>query len=373
MPVRVASRGDRIKEQHVSLKDFNSRRNRVLIMRGTGGLGDILMHRMLFEDFKLLVPDIKVCFACPRNYFPAVEDHPFVDELVDFCTVDPTDYLLSYITTTACGRYENKVAPYADKHRADIWADHCGIKLTRHNMHFRLRDHEVKFGQETLARFSGGRPVALLAPISAMTSKNLDSEQMNGVAREMRKMGFSVVCIHNTPVPEMKDAPVWHTNDIRKWMGVIFAADAVVSVDTAIFHCAGGMHKPLVGIFSWADGLAYGKWFDFVLVQKHRSFTPSWGCGPCYKWHDCLKCPSTDLRKPCITEVSVDDIMTGVSAMVSQRPQLRSAGVAVNSLPDLVGSAGLAAQSACVAVVAAADSVADRPARVELPVLQAIG
>lgn len=357
LPPKITGRGDRLKVAALGLAAFTERKNRLLIHRGTGGLGDILMHRMLFEDFKLLVPDIKIVFATPQNYWPAVEDHPFVDEIIDSNTVDSRDFLISYNTTTACGRYENRVAPLSDKHRADIWADHCGIRLTKHNMHIRLRPEEVAFGRDQLAKHAAGLPVALVAPISAMKSKNMDAEQMNGTARELRRAGYAPVCLHNTPVPEMTEAPVLIVNSIRNWMGVIYAADLVVSVDTAAFHCAGGMRKPLVGMFTWADGLAYGKWYDFALVQKNRAYTPGWDCGPCYKWHECKKCPELEQRKPCVTDLTVDDIMAGVSSLFEKWPQLRPSNVTLSSRA-----------SEAVAVVAAAESVAGR---VALPTLRA--
>lgn len=343
----------------VNLCDFDERRNKLLIIRATGGLGDILMHRMLFEDFKLLVPELKITFAIPQNYWSAVEDHPYIDEIVDSNTVNIQDFLISYVTTTACGRHESKIAPFADKHRSDIWAYHCGINLTKHNMHIRLRPEEIEFGKQLLEINSNNLPVALIAPISAMKSKNMDAEQMNGTACELRKMGFAPVCIHNTSVPEMSEAPVVIVKNIRSWMGVIYNADLVVSVDTAVFHCAGGMKKPLVGMFTWADGLAYGKWFDFALVQKHRNHTPGWECGPCYKWNECKKCPELTQRKPCLSEISVDDIMAGVTALFNRWPQLRPKETLVKSYPA----------SKSVVVVEAKHSVAERLTKVELAVL----
>jgi ADP-heptose:LPS heptosyltransferase len=352
-------RSDRIASEPVNLHVFNERRNRLLIVRGTGGLGDILMHRMLFEDFKLLIPELEITFALPRNYWKAVEDHPFIDHIVDSNTVDVRDFLISYTTTTACGRHENRVAPLSDKHRSDIWGHHCGINLTRHNMHIRLRPEEVEAGKRLLNKHSQGRPVALIAPTSAMKSKNMDDTQMNGTARELRKMGFSPVCLHNTPVPEMSECPVEVVDNIRLWMGVIHASDLVVSVDTAVFHCAGGMKKPLVGMFTWADGLAYGKWFNFALVQKNRAYTPGWECGPCYKWNECKKCPELTQRKPCVTEISVNDIMSGVTSLFRRWPQMCPYGITFNEPPF----------SETVSIVESAQSQPGRLTKIELAVV----
>lgn len=289
-------------------------------------MGDILMTRMIFEDFKLLHPDIKITYACPTSYWDAVRDHPFIDELVDSRSVNVKDYLISYCITTVCGRYENRVAnlafndpslPFQDKNRSDIWAEHCGVKLTRHDMHVRLSEEEIAFGKREIKKANNtGRPTIVLCPVSAMEGKNLGEEQMNGTIRELTKMGYFVVCLHNTLIKELKEAPLLTGYTIRQWMGVLNAADYVISVDTSAFHFSGGIGKPLVGVFSWADGLVYGKHYRCVVVQKHKRYTPGWGCGPCFMWSRCTKSPDTlNPRKPCITEITVDDIVRGAVKM----------------------------------------------------------
>lgn len=379
----LSATSSRKNESPLSLDEFIDHRNDILFVRGTGGLGDILMHRMLFEDVKLLIPEARITFAIPAAYIDAAKDHPFLDHVTDFTKVDPSRFVVAYNTTTSCGRYENKKAPLSDKHRADIWADSCGFRLTRHDMHLRLSKEEEEFGRNFAADCSKGKKLVVFSPISAMASKNLDKDQMNGVAASLREMGFSVVCLHNTDIPDMKEAPVWRASSIRQWMSVINAADAVVSVDTSTFHCAGGFKRPLVGVFTWACGLSYGKWFDFVLVQKHRSFTPGWNCGPCYKWHDCPLCPNRTHRKPCVSDLSVSDIMTGVREMIRLWPQLRPSDLPFNQIRyqdqlapsqvlDPAATSFPERVSVAVAVVKAGNSSADRLAVAEPLVPKAI-
>jgi len=105
----------------IGIRDFYNKRKKVLIQRSVGGLGDILMHRMMFEDFKKLLPNAEVHFACPAMYHEAVIDHPFIDKVLDSNVVNYHDYIIHYNTTTACGRWEMKMAPMSGKHRSDIW------------------------------------------------------------------------------------------------------------------------------------------------------------------------------------------------------------------------------------------------------------
>lgn len=309
--------------KHFSINEFFEKRNKILIIRNIGGLGDIFMHRMIFEDFKLLMPDAEIHFCCPEYYHDAIKDHPYIDKILDYKNVNKNDYIVSYNTTTVCGRTEMKYAPLSGPNRSDIWANHCGLDLTCHNMHIQLTEEEKQEGKkiiESVRDCSG--PCMLISPVSAMKSKNIIESQLVGLVEESRKIGLFPVCVHNTPIEACykNNIPIIIESKIRNWMAIINQADYVVSVDTAAFHCAGGMGKPLVGIFAWSDGQVYGKYYDFFLVQKHRNLDPNWTCGPCYMWGNCPK--SDQNPKPCLTEITTEMIMTQVNNMVKKWPSI---------------------------------------------------
>jgi ADP-heptose:LPS heptosyltransferase len=306
----------------LGLKEFSEQRNKVLIVRSVGGLGDIFMHRMIFEDFKKLMPDAEIHFCCPKYYHDAISDHPFVDKILDTSEIDKEKYIVSYNTSTVCGRTEMRYAPLAGPHRSDIWANHCGVNLTKHDMHIRLTDEEKEEGKKIIENYRDrdGYSVAI-CPVSAMITKNLQDHQILDLVNEIRNSGLYPFCLHNKDlnVCLKNKIPMIGEKRIRIWMSVLNQADYVISVDTAAFHCAGGMKKPLVGIFTFVDGKVYGKYFDFVLVQKHREDDPQWVCGPCYDWH---KCPKTNsVPKPCLTEITVENIMTAVNSMLAKWPK----------------------------------------------------
>lgn len=305
----------------MGLQEFYEKRNKILIIRGCGGLGDILMHRMMFWDFKRLMPDAEIHFACPAYYHDAISDHPCIDKLIDVEKLDRFEYNISYNTTTACGRTEMKNAPFSSDHRSDIWANHCGVILTNHDMHFRLSESEISEGKrliESIRNRSG--PSVLIAPISAMQNKNLLESQLNGLIDGLLEKGCFPFGMHDKKIISMenKDVPCLSKLTLRNWLSVISQADYVVSVDTSVFHAAGGLKKPLVGIFTFADGKSYGRYFDFFLVQRHRDDDPTWTCGPCYNWG---ACPKTKLNpKPCLTEISTKMILDKVDLMMKKWP-----------------------------------------------------
>lgn len=304
------------KKKHIrksfSLREFYEKRNKILIMRETGGLGDILIHRMIFEDIKKLNENIEIHFACPTKYHSALEDHPFIDKLLDSKTTDTKDYIAFYVTTSACNRHEMAQAPYSKKHRADIWANHCGVELQSHNMHINI---DEKYTKEAKSKLSKTRKTIAICPISAMVTKNLTECHQKTIIDFFNNKGIDVIGLHDKPIDSLDrmGIPVWDKLSIKEWIGTINAVDGMVSVDSASFHCAGGLNKPLVGIFTFADGKVYSKYYSkSILIQKHRDDDPNW-CGPCYYWPNCHK--TNKVPKPCLTEITKDMLEKGLENM----------------------------------------------------------
>lgn len=288
------------KKLDFTLKELLRIRKRILIIRKQGGLGDLLVHRMIFEDFKLLMPDVHISFACPKHYHDALSDHPFIDELIDSkLSINPKDYICQYDTSSACWDYEQLAAPLIEKNRSDIWAEHCGVTLTRHNMH--INSLETEWAKSMLPK---DRKTILFMPVSAMPNKNLDDNQVIPVVKELESQGYFVFSIHTKPFSYF---PTIIDLNLRQWMSIISVTDYVISTDTAALHCAGGLRIPTVGIFSWADGKVLSKYYPSVhVLQKHRDEDPCW-CGPCAIFPKCPK--SKEIRKPCITEITSEMIL----------------------------------------------------------------
>ena len=312
-------------------KDFNSRvlsipefvknRNKILVTRSTGGAGDIFMHRMMFEDFKSLMPQMHLTFATPKQYHSVVEDHPFLDDVIDSEEINFEDYMICYNTTTACTRYENKIAPYSDMHRSDIWANHCGVKLKSHEMHFKISKENKEFARQYIEKIKKKHPgpVVGLSPVSSRIAKDLLPWQIDAIVDELRKEGCFILGLHDKPIDHLSKIQVPQIGKIQidQWLAIINEVSYLVSVDTGTYHAAGGLKKPLMGVFTYADGKVYGKYFDSVLVQKHRD-NGNWKCGPCFNWPDCPK--TNNPRKPCLTEITENMLRKGVRRMLNKWP-----------------------------------------------------
>lgn len=288
-------------------------KDKIAVYREVGGLGDILMHRMIFEDMKLIWPEVKITFACPKRYHEAVADHPFIDQVIDSKEINHKEYLTVYDTSRSCYQTEMVQAPQVKDHRSDIWAKTCGLTLSRHEMHIKLTSEEIS----KVKKIIPSKHYALIAPITAMNSKNLEVNQIKNVEKHLEKMGLDVFYLHDKELPEF--GKTIHGIGIRDMVAAINGSSLIVAADTAAFHMAGGMKKPVVGVFGWADGKIYGKYYpQCQIVQKHREDDPNWTCGPCFKFYCCPKCDLKIVRKPCITEINSDMIIEGIERLTKK-------------------------------------------------------
>jgi len=305
------------KKESLSLKKFNDVKNKILFVHEHGGLGDILMHRMIFKQIKKIIPDSIITFACPDIYHEAVSDHPFIDEVISLSSVNECDHGISYNTTHRCARYEASIAPHSDKHRSDIWADQCGIEIDDHDMCIQLEDEyrEKAINKISALKENHTGPVVCLCPKSARNElKSLLDWQLEIVVNYLREKGCWVYYLHTSNIPDLDKLNVSgiHGISIREWMGFIDTSDYIISVDTSAFHFASNQKKPLVGVFTYCDGKVYGKYADFILIQKHRD-NGDWDCGPCYKWIDCPFAKKGP--RPCLTKISSDMLKKGIDEM----------------------------------------------------------
>lgn len=316
----------RRKKEILPLKNFYEKRNTVLIMRDARGIGDILMHRMLFEDFKKLNAEMHLVVAVFKEYFPLLQNHPFIDEVVDSEEVDKKDFIITYDTSTCSEWKESFNREKNTLSRPEIWAEHCGIKLTNHDMHLPfISEEEIREGKEILRKVMKKKNTVLFCPIAHESLRSLPLEISKQTIYFLQSKGLNVVTSFHKKSRffDSLGVPVIYNLKLTQWLSLMHAVDYVVSVDTSAFHYAGGIKKPLMGIFTHVDGKTRGKHYDFVLVQKHRD-NGDWPCGPCYNFlmcsHPKCKDPRSLELRPCLTELTIGEIQQGIEKMLLKWP-----------------------------------------------------
>ena len=276
--------------------------NKLLFIRSIPALGDVLMHRMIFDDIKKACPNYELHFAVKKELIPAAIDHPYIDKVLDVEKVNHSDYLVCFNNDHCCTDYEERIAPNSGMHRSDIWAENCGLQLTHHNMHDRISEEEREEAEIILNkyRYKDGK-IILVSPISYRSPmRQLLPHQMKWIVNELG--GLCPIGLHSADIPEL-GIPVITKLNIRQLMAVVSCASGVVSIDTGIFHLASGLGIPLLGIFTNASGEVYGRYYNCEIIQHCKH--------PCYLWQ---KCPNPT----CLTGISREEIVKGIKGLISE-------------------------------------------------------
>lgn len=312
------------KKKEISIKNFYERKNKVLIKRKCGGFGDVLMQRMIFEDLKKL--DIEITYSCPYQFIEMANNHPYLDNVLDLSRVNEDEYGIIYDISTICAITESKELEKNKNHRSDIWANFIGLKLENHEMHLAVDVESKNFCLDIIKKINTEKkPTILLCTKSSNNplgkAKGLTSEQTKKIVNYVKEIGLFPITTDEliqeiyTELEVKQFTPI----DVKTWISLVSVCDYILSVDTATFHIAGGLKKPLIGIFSFTDGKIYGKYFDFILIQKHKD-NGDWDCGPCFKFIACPK-DKINSKKPCITELTTEEIKKGIDEAIKKWPK----------------------------------------------------
>lgn len=291
--------------QNVSLKKFYEIKNKICILRSCGGLGDIINMRMIFKDIKTLYPEFHITWGVPSTYFAAAKNHPYVDEVVQFGNINQGDYIQIYNLTNACTRYEWARGRDVDKNRADIWADHIGIRLHEHKTF--MPDYSCSFKNVIeklkLLGWDGVKKIVLFAPRSALPIKNLLDFQCNFI-KNMTK-DFFLVILHNYPILDLVhlQIPMLTGMPLTDAIAAVQLADMVIATDTGLLHVAGGYKKPTLGIFSYTNGKIIAKYYPTVEILQGLAGEDDKHCGPCNNYSNCTE-TDDQFVKPCMSEIT---------------------------------------------------------------------
>ncbi len=327
---RVTKRSAKIpSENEHSIESLITKRNKVLVFRKWGGLGDLVNSRPLFKAIKDACSDFHVTYAVPSKFHQMLEDHPFIDSLIDCNEVDLNDYGYKVDISTDCGSYEVANAPFVDKHRSDIWAEmSLSMELNDHDFQVNLdqdlreemaQDLKIKYGYDY-------NPKIVLFPRSASTSKDLNDETLFEFINIIEEKGYHPCVLDVTERVQGLKIPHIYGLELKEFIHTLSLFDYVVSVDTGPFHIAASLGIPTLGIFGWTDGKILSSYHPKVkILQRHRDDCEShpWASTcPCWNWPVCahkVRGKST-IPLRCMESLNANEIDQAFCELVKKYP-----------------------------------------------------
>jgi ADP-heptose:LPS heptosyltransferase len=305
---------------------FAKTTGRMLIRRTIGGIGDILMHRMLLQDLRSAAPGVSVSMALPKKLLSLVTDHPFIDQALRVDRVNPDDYAFVYDTTHVAGGYEYHLVRDGlpvDRHRSDIWAAEMGITLTRHEMLLSFTDEERGAARDILAP-SEGAPTVAVAPRTASPHKDWTDKAWAELLRELVAAGYHPVVFHDKPLHKCFKGTHATGLSLRNWMATVDACDYVITLATGMFCLANGLHKPTLALFGCEDLEVFGRYFpEMMAIQRRAEHGSEWKGCPCWR-NECAKLPRKSRKgnggdaSHCLRSITPAEVMEAFHALVAR-------------------------------------------------------
>lgn len=301
------------------------KRGRVLVTRGMGGIGDILMMGPGLEANAIRY-GLPVDFAIPRKFFPIFEHHPNINLIdIDGPPIDISAYRHFFnLSLCPATRYESRRVPEIKKGRVETFA--MGMRVGRNRLvkqgwkinHFLTSEEETFcddfLKQHGIGKSGGGkRRLVGIQPFSRDSYK--DHPAIADIIRAIAK-DYDVLIFHHVAngLPEGEGISTTAGLPLGRSLALVSRIEAMVSVDSAFLHAAAAFDVPVVTLFGPTDA--------FTLTRHHRKVKTlrqreSFACAPCWRNED-KACAISGLRSvsPCMAAITTDAVRSALTEML---------------------------------------------------------
>ncbi|MFA6125119.1 MAG: glycosyltransferase family 9 protein [Sphingomonas sp.] len=302
-----------------------NRDGRVLVARGMGGIGDLLMMAPGLEANAIRY-GLPVDFAIPRKFFPIFEHHPNVNLIdIDGPPIDISSYRLFFnLSQCPASRYESRRVPEIKKGRVETFA--LGMRVGRKRLlkqgwkinHFLSGDEEA-FCDDFLKRNRIGKAGGGKRPLVGVQPYSRDSYKDHPAITDMIRaiaQDHDVLVFHHVAngLPEGDGITTTAGLPLGRSLALVSRIEAMVSVDSAFLHAAAAFDVPVVALFGPTDA--------HTLTRHHRRVKTlyrkdSFACVPCWRNED-KACAVSGLRSvsPCVAAISTDAVLSALTEML---------------------------------------------------------
>jgi ADP-heptose:LPS heptosyltransferase len=303
-------------------KSRRSKRQKILVTRAMGGIGDLLMltPALRAQSIKNCEP---VSLAVPRRFFPIFEGNKHV-KLFDIegpaIELDQFDRWHD-LTLCPAGRYESVRRPNVRMGRVELFARSLGVKKRELNRHgwkpeVHLGEQQRCFAKDFIsAHFRGDRPILGFQPYSRDSYKDLPD--CFAFIRQLAKT-YDIILFHHRDVAGLTTDKVVSTAglSLSESLALVQQLNAMLCVDSAMLHAAAAFDIPVVAMFGPTPGHLFTRHHNHAaLPQPARSFS----CRPCWRNED-MKCLITGKtgHSACMRAFNPYEIATVVQQVIEQ-------------------------------------------------------
>jgi len=254
---------------------------RIQILGEGGGIGDVLRRLGIIRSIKAAIPDAVVWFVAPGALIEWAKLDPIPDQLVaapnnhrgvgGLGVPDTYKYIaVGYPFDVTLDLYdpaelaENQAPGPIQYNRAEVWLHIAAATFNKHLMFRQCKVHTTPVDAEQAATmlrtiFGKLRLVIGLQPLSHWRWRSLCFEQVYDIVKRLNQLGAQCVLFHHTEQPVKQWAEQLGTIAIVNEKPTVVAelirlCDGIITCDSGLFHVAGTLNVPTVGLFAQTDG-----------------------------------------------------------------------------------------------------------------------
>ena len=284
----------------------------ILVKRSSRGLGDILMAATGIEALKRKYPAYQIHVAVPENLFSALENLPYIDQLVDIeKPINLKRYYMILDISTPCARYETariSSGKPVEKNRVEIYAEALGVRnlITNLKPRYLISDEEKTEAKEFIANLKlSSKKINLAFCLKAAEDyRSYPVDKIKELISLLKKK-YNIFIFNDSQKEIYENTIDCCGFPLRKAVAIMNECDYLITVDTGLLHVAQAIDKPVIALFGPIDYKARCRGYENVTIVK--SDLP---CVPCWR-NGITVCKETGKIQgfsKCLENISAKDI-----------------------------------------------------------------
>lgn len=282
--------------------------NSLLVTRHCGGFGDIIQTIPAIEALRTRFPTKKIFYAIPKKYWPAAENNPVIERLLDADQrIQNVHYSVVADITSPCAVYESnqiKQRKKVEKTRTEVYADALGVKgiIKKTTGAYYVSEEEKNWASKFLPPTDKPRLAIVLH--CAEQYREWPASQYNRLIPLLTEH-FQACILDTTRDQEYPGTIDCAGFPFRKSAAIVDACDIVLTPDTAHLHVGMALGKHVVALFGPIDPHARTKGY-----KKIKIITAKKDCIPCWRNQQmaCRSSGSSRGYSDCMQAIPVKDV-----------------------------------------------------------------
>lgn len=291
----------------------NAMKRKKIRLLPTGGLGDILLGTPSIKALKQKYPQSRIIvFYRNKNESEIFQHNPYVDDLRPATFwANPIEYSLWYFKKIELTLFHYPALSPSlnyNKNSTEIIAEMLGVELQDKNLQVYLTQKEDNKAVNELSRYK--KPVIIHVTSNCSKNQNWPVENWERLIKEME--GYTFIQLGLSKEDKIEGAIDFRgKTTFREALALIKNAQSFVGVVSSFSHATNAFDIPGVVLFGASTPEVWGHRNNINIYKALR-------CAPCIDLLLGSMCP---YGKPCMTQITVEEVKSALLQQLSKRNQ----------------------------------------------------